>query len=193
MPSRRAPPGSPAGVTATGGFTLPEMLAVVALLAILAAAALPGPAGGDDRRLEAAASEVRETLRFARAEAMRRNQGVLFDAESSPGRLKLSDTDCTSAGTPKVVVDPRTKRAFDVNVNGGPFSAGVVVTPNFVAGGSAWGGVVFNGTGAATDACQVTGMNGKGTPQAGSGVVLSLGGRQLTVTLDAVAGRVTGP
>lgn len=175
------------------GFTLAEMLLVVALLALLAGLMVPGLGSGDDRALEVAAADVREALRFARAEAMRRQQGVLFDAESSPGRLKVIDTECTSFGLPKVVDDPRTKRTFDVNVSGGPFSSGVTVTPRFMAGGSAWGGVIFGGAGTATAACQVAGMNNKGAPEAGSGVVLSRGGRQLTIALDTATGRVTGP
>lgn len=178
---------------ASRGFTLVEMLLVVALLAVLAGLAVPALHSNDDQRLEVAAGEVREALRFARVEAMRRQQGVLFDAESSPGRLKLSDTNCTAIGAPKAVNDPRTKLAFDVDVSGGPFSSGVVVTPRFMVGGSAWGGVVFNAAGTAADACQVTGMTSKGAPEPGSGVVLSRGGRQLTIALDAATGRVTGP
>lgn len=178
---------------ATRGFTLVEMLIVVLLLAVLARLLLPGLGGVDDHRLEVAAAEVREALRFARAEAMRRQRGVLVDAESSPGRLKVLDTYCTSIGTPKAVTDPRTKRAFDVDLGGGPFTAGVAVTPRFMVGGSAWGGVIFNAAGAAADACQVTGMNSKGAPEAGSGVVLTRGVKQLSVSLDSATGRVTGP
>lgn len=189
MASRRTSSPSPA----TRGFTLAEMLIVVSLLAILARAMVPALAGSSDRRLEAAASEVREALRFARAEAMRRGQRVLVDAESNPGRVKLLVTSCTSSGSPKVVNDPRTKLAFDVNVVNGPFSAGVSVTPRFMVAGSAWGGVVFDANGEAVDACQVTGMTSKGTPEAGSGVLLSLGGQQATVVLDPPTGRVTGP
>lgn len=175
------------------GFTLAEMLLVVALLAVLAGVMVPAFDSGDDRPLEVAAAEVREALRFARAEAMRRQQRVLFDAESRPGRVKVIDIECTSMGAAKVINDPRTRRAFDVDVSGGPFSSGVTVTPRFMAGGSAWGGVIFDAAGSATDVCQVTGMNNKGVPEAGSGVVLSRGGRQLTIALDATTGRVTGP
>ena len=189
MIARRGSPVSPA----PRGFTLMEMLMVLALLAILARVMVPALAGTDDRRLQVAASEVREALRFARAEAMRRGQKVLVDAESSPGRVKVSQTACTSAGTPKVVNDPRTKRTFDVDVAGGPFSSGVGVTPNFLAAGTPWGGVIFDASGAAVDACQVTGMNSQGTPQAGSGVVLSVGAKKLTVSLAQPTGRVTGP
>lgn len=178
---------------ATRGFTLVEMLIVVVLLAIIARVMVPSLAGNDERRLDVAASEVRESLRFARSEALRRGQKVLFDAESSPGRLKILVTSCTSSGSPKSVTDPRTKLTFDVNIADGPFSGGVVVTPQFIVAGSAWGGVVFDASGEAVDACQVTGMNGKGTPEAGSKVLLSLAGRQLSVSLDPPTGRATGP
>lgn len=175
------------------GFTLVELLIVVAILAILAATMIPNMNSNDADRLEVATAEVRNALRFARSEAMRRGQSVLFDAESSPGHLKLSGISCTSMGTPKVVNDPRTKLSFDVNVSGGPFSGGVSVTPRFMVGGTAYGGVIFGAGGNAADACQVTGMNSKGAPEAGSGVMLSLGARQVVLALDTASGRVSGP
>lgn len=175
------------------GFTLAELLITVAFLAILAVTMVPNMNSADADKLDVAAAEVRNALRFARSEAMRRGQSVLFDAESSPGRIKVSGTSCTSFGTPKTVNDPRTKLSFDVDVSGGPYSGGVGLTPQFMAGGTAYGGVIFDATGAAVDACQVTGMSSKGTPQAGSGLVLSLGTRQVALALDAATGRVSGP
>lgn len=175
------------------GFTLAEMLVTVAFLATLAAIAIPNLNSADADKLDLAAAEVRNAMRFARSEAMRRQQQVLVDAESAPGHIKVFDTACTSSGTPKTVIDPRNKIAFDVNVSGGPYSAGVVVTPRFMVGGTAYGGVIFGTDGAASDSCQVTGMNSKGAPETGSGVVLSLGTRQVSLALDAATGRVTGP
>lgn len=175
------------------GFTLAELLVTVAFLAILAATLIPNMNSADADKLDVAAIEVRNALRFARSEAMRRGQTVLVDAESSPGHIKVSDTACTSFGTPVVVDDPRTKLSFDVDVSGGPFSGGVGVTPRFMVAGTAYGGVIFGTAGNAADACQVTGMSSKGTPEAGSGVVLSLGTRQVALVLDAATGRVTGP
>lgn len=175
------------------GVTLAEMLITVAFVATLSAVAIPSFNTADADRLEVAAAEVRNALRFARSEAMRRGKNVLFDAESSPGQVKILVTSCTSLGAPSEVTDPRTKLAFGTNVSNGPFSAGVALTPNFLAGGTAYGGVVFNSAGVPADVCQVTGMNSKGTLQAGSGVLLTLGSRQTTVALDATSGRVTGP
>ncbi len=175
------------------GFTLAELLITVAFLAILAATLIPNMNSADADKLDVAAVEVRNALRFARSEAMRRGQTVLVDAESSPGHIKVSDTACTSMGTPVVVKDPRTKLSFDVDVSGGPFSGGVGVTPRFMVAGTAYGGVIFGTTGAVVDACQVTGMNSKGVPEAGSGVALSLGTRQVALVLDVATGRISGP
>lgn len=181
------------GLDTSGGFTLAELLITIALLAILAATTIPNLNSNDADRLDAAAAEVRNALRFARSEAMRLGQTVLLDAESTAGHIKVSNISCTSFGTPKTIDDPRTKLAIDVDVSGGPYSSGVTLTPRFMAGGTAYGGVVFGATGAAVDACQVTGMISKGTPEAGSGVVLSLGTRQVALALDAATGRVSGP
>lgn len=176
------------------GFTLVEALVVVSLLATLAAVALPSLSTLDDRRLEVAGGEVRNALRLARAEALRRGKSVLVDAESSPGHVKLLVSACSSYGNGTAVTDPRTKSNFDLDVTGGPFSAGVAVTPRFLAsGGSAYGGLVFGADGSANDVCQVTGSNSQGTPQAGSQVLLSLGPRQAVVAIDPPTGRVTGP
>ena len=178
------------------GFTLVEMLIVVALLAIVGRIMAPALSDSDERRLDAAAVEVREALRFARAEALRRAKKTLVDAESAPGRVKvfwLSGSGCNVFGGPSAATDPRTKSAFNVAVSSGAFSDGVTVTPRFMGGGSAWGGVVFDADGAAGDACQVSGMVSKGALEAGSGVMLSLGARSVSVNLDAATGRVTGP
>lgn len=188
QPSTQARSGA-----ASHGFTLAELLITVAILAVLAAAMIPNLNSGDAVRLEVAATEVRNALRFARGEAMRRGDDVLFDAESSPGRVKISDTACTSFGTPKVVYDPRTKLAFDVDISGGRYSSNVNLTPRFMAGGTPYGGVTFDANGSATNACQVTGMNGKGTPEAGSSVLLTLGALQATISLDPATGRISGP
>jgi prepilin-type N-terminal cleavage/methylation domain-containing protein len=177
------------------GVSLTEMLTVVALLAVLAGVMVPSLAPHDGTRLEVAAAEVRDALRFARAEALRRGKPALLDAETTPGKLKVIwlSANCNGLSSFTAATDPRSKVAFAANVTGGAFSAGVVVTPRFLAGGTAYGGLVFDAHGKPSEACVVSSKTSKGAPEAGSNVLLTLGDRQATVSVDGVTGRVSGP
>ncbi len=177
------------------GFTLAEMLVVVAVLTVIAGIVVPSLAAHDPQRLEVAAGEVRDALRFARAEAMRRGKPALLDAETAPGKLKVLwlSSGCSSMSSFSAATDPRSKSAYVVDVSGGAFSRGVTVTPRFLVAATAYGGLVFDAAGRPSDVCAVASKNGKGNPEVGSNVVLTLGDRQLTVLLDVVTGRVTVP
>lgn len=198
MVSRSPAPQAPA----LRGFTLVEMLVVVTLLAALAGVVVPSLSSLNDHRLDVAAIEVRDALRFARSEAMRRGQPTLVDAETAPGKIKvlalssgspLVPATCNSYSASNTVADPRTKSAFVIDITGGTFSGGVVVTPRFLVSGTAYAGLIFNAHGVPSDVCQIAGTNSKGAPAAGSNVVLTLGNRQTTVSLDTGTGRVSTP
>ena len=176
---------------AVKGFTLAEMLVVVSLLAILAAVALPSLGTLDNQRLEVAANEVRTALRLARSEALRLDTNVVVDMGSTNGHVKLHMGGCGNSGT--AIVDPRTKLAFEVDVADGPYAGGVTLTPQFLAGGSAYSGLVFASSGVPSDVCQFPAASSQGTPQAGSQVLLSYGGKQVAVSIDPATGRVWGP
>ena len=88
---------------------------------------------------------------------------------------------------------PTTKRAADIAVTDGSFSGGVVVAPAFNVASIAYSGVVFDASGSAVQACEISTMTRKGAPQAGSGIVVSLAGKSARVALDAATGRVTWP
>lgn len=173
------------------GATLAELLITLVVLALAAAAVLPNLSFNDSNKLAVAAEAVGNALRFARSEAMRTASNVLVDAETVPGRLLLSVRGCSAAGA-AAVIDPQTKRAFDLAVSSDARAEGVVVTPKFIAGGSPWSGLVFDATGAAVQACSVVAQVARGTPQAGSGVDLSFGGKTRTIAIDPPTGRVTG-
>src|SRR5262245_45670728 len=115
------------------GYTLAELMVVLALLAALAAAALPlsGPAG--DKKLDAAAREVAGALRFARAEAIRTGSfhGVDFSVDTSVGyrRIRVFRIDSASPTTPVYdVYHPLDKKLYDAQLSSGPGTAGVVVS-----------------------------------------------------------------
>ncbi|MBK7616687.1 MAG: GspH/FimT family pseudopilin [Burkholderiales bacterium] len=174
-----------------GGYTLAETLVVVSLLAVMAAVALPSLGTLDLQRLDVAAAEVRNALRLARSEAMRLNTNVLVDMGSAAGHVKLYKGSCGASST--AIIDPRSKRAFDVDVAGGPYSGGVTLTPQFMAAGTAYNGLVFASSGVPTDVCQLPAAASQGAPQAGSQVLLSYGGSQLAVAIAPATGRVWGP
>ncbi len=175
------------------GFTIAEMLVVVAILGTLATVLVPNLSFNDSSELSVAAGETGNALRLARSEAIRSGRSVLVDAGSAPGRIKLLYADCSAIGTFPALTDPITRRAADVAVTDGMFSNGVVVAPGFMVSSTAYSGVVFDATGAAVQACEVATMTRKGPPQAGSGIVLSAAGNSVRVALDAATGRVTWP
>ncbi len=174
------------------GFTLAELLVVVAVLATVGAVVVPSLASDDGRMLGVAASEAGNVLRLARAEAVRSGRAVLVDAGSSTGRIRLLYADC-SAGAVAAVTDPGTRRAVDVAVSDGPFTRGVVLTPGFKANGSAYSGLVFDASGAAAQVCDVAAMSRKGQPQAGSGLTLAGARSSVLVTVDPPTGRISWP
>lgn len=175
------------------GFTIAEVLVVVAVLTITARIVIPSLAFNDASELSVGASETGNALRLARSEAVRSGRSVLVDAGSAPGRIKLLYADCTALGTFPAVIDPVTRRAADVAVTDGNFSNGVTLTPAFTVASSSYAGVVFDASGAAVQACEVATMTTKGAPQAGSGIVVGNAGKSVLVALDAATGRVTWP
>ncbi|MBV0932997.1 GspH/FimT family pseudopilin [Marinobacterium weihaiense] len=66
------------------GFTLIELLMVLAILAIIASIAMPSFMSMLDRaRIEAAVTDIETTVRYARSEAIQRNDTVSIKAGAS--------------------------------------------------------------------------------------------------------------
>lgn len=180
----------------TPGFTLFELLIAVVIAGVIAAVALPLLSSGDPQKLDLAAGETANLLRFAHSEARRTSGYVLVDGRSNAGRLALYHSNANAetppaAGT-SAVNDPLTKRAAVLDLGGSAFSGGVSLTPQFRAGGSAWTQLLI-GPGVS----QLQGFDGasvnKGALQANSGVLLGHGGQSISVGIDAVTGLVTLP
>jgi type IV fimbrial biogenesis protein FimT len=94
-------------LTVERGFTLVEVLVVLTIVALLAAAALPGMrrhlANADIR---AVAEEMRSGIEQARSEAIRRNTSVRFDRSGTGWNLILP----ASGGNPDTLLTARAGR-----------------------------------------------------------------------------------
>ena len=175
------------------GFTLAELLVVVAIIGIFAAVAIPLLSSQDSKKLDAAAEEVGNALRFAVNEARRTESYILVDAKMAPGRLRVvaSDIDGNDLGP---VNDPLTKQALDIDIGGGVFTGPVIMKPMFMQGGTDYKQLLIGpkcctaGQLQASDEAFVI-----GTLESGSGIVLSLGSLSGTVSIDETTGFVAIP
>ena len=170
------------------GFTVAEILVVVLIVGILAAAVVP-TLGAGGKKLQVAAQEVGNTLRFALNESRRTGGFVLVDAGTSAGRVLVVNSDAAAVrGTN--VIDPVTKRAMDIDVTGSAFSTGVTTSPRFIGPSGAYSQLLI-GPGPAFWAAQASAV--MGTLQPGSGIDLAIGTETVTVSFDSVTGRVVIP
>ena len=173
------------------GFTLVEMLIVIAILGIVAKVAIPLLSSNDPQKLGVAAEETANLLRFALSEAKRTGGYVLVDGQTTAGRLSLYYSN-SNANLSSAITDPLTKRAAILNVKDNAFSQGVTLTPQFRAGGSARTQLLI-----APGVTQMWGFSGvssnEGTLQANSGVLLTLGSQSVTVSINQTTGLVTLP
>ena len=186
------------------GYTLVELLAVVALLAIIALAALPLAAPVGESKLDASAREVANALRFARGEAIRTGAyyGVDFSVDAAVGyrRIRVFRTDSASPPNPVYDVrDPLTKNLYDEQLVAGPGTAGVVLTnATFYYKTGLLTVVVrdwaaFDGSGAPVYYPDAANYSAYSTPPNVSAVTVSYQGQNRQVSLDPVTGRVTTP
>lgn len=172
------------------GFTLVELLMVVAIIGVLAAVVWPMLGSGAPQKLAVAAEETANLLRLAQSEAQRTGGYVLVDGKSTAGQLKLYYSDIgAAAATP--INDPLTKSPAVLDVGANLFSRGVTLTPSFRSGSNAWPQLLI-GPGVSQFRA-FDGVFAKGFIQSDSGVQLSLGGQSLLVRVHEITGRVTLP
>lgn len=124
----------------TGGFSVVELLVVLAVVGILAAVAGPGMAAWvRDSRLTAASESLANGLRMAREEAIRRSHGVVFTTTNdTPGAASAAATGGSNWALHQI---PRATETVDYLRGGSLLEGGAGTT---VAGPAA---VCFNSLG----------------------------------------------
>jgi prepilin-type N-terminal cleavage/methylation domain-containing protein len=180
--------GSASGGRFQSGLTLTEVLVAVAILGIVAVAAVPDFSSVDEQRLQRAAVEVADAIRFARSEALRTAtfHGVRGDVAQQRVRLfRLVD----SGGTPipeYTVRNPVDKKLYDLQLDAPPLAVKLEAVDFSYTGVGSQEYLGFAPTG--EPAYEISGVQRRLT--AGT-ITLSYRGGQRLVRVAAVTGRVT--
>jgi type II secretory pathway pseudopilin PulG len=165
-----------------------EVLIVIALIGIAAMVAIPMLRSQEPARLDAAATEVGNALRFALGEARRTGGYLLVDA-STPGQLRVHASNASGAML-GALNDPLTKSPLDVGASAPLWSSSIAMTGSFFSGGVAYPQLLVGPAG------QLRAFDGgidRGPLQSGSGVVLSSGTLSVAVAINEATGWVAIP
>ena len=171
------------------GVTLVELLLVIAILGVAAAVAIPALHSGDPQRLDLAAEEFANAMRFARSEAIRTGEPRGFRQRSANKRIRVFRPDTgTSPWTLNYdVYHPVSKQLYDINLDSHPFAAAESVVRNRT----------YRGT---CNEPRNVHFDSSGIPRCTDpetvlleqfDVILTLGPHTRTVTLHGITGRVT--
>jgi prepilin-type N-terminal cleavage/methylation domain-containing protein len=162
-----------------GGFTLIEMLAVVAILGILAGAAIPALSTMASSRANIAAKQVLRDLTFARERAMLTStrSWVTFTTATSSYSVKAENPASPGKAGATTLTDAATGKPFTVTLASGEF-AGVGLTSVAIDGGTEIG---FDWLGQP--------LNSSQTALAANGTINLSGGK--TVTIQIGTGMIT--
>lgn len=183
------------------GYSLAEILIVVALLSVVALVAIPVAGPSVDTRLDAAAQEVINALRFARSEALRTGAfyGADFSVDPATGtrRVRVFRTD--SAVPPNPVYDvrhPLDQKLYEFQLVSGSATAGVTISAAAFYYQSGVTLVVrdwaaFDAAGTPEYYSDAAGYSAYSAAPELSVVTLSYQGKSVQVLLDPVTGRVT--
>ena len=177
------------------GISLLELTVTLAILALMAAVAVPHLASSDPEKAGLAAEQVAGALRFARGEALRRGveTGVMVDhddSDASVGEVVVYrvDTTVTPFGRAEILRNPLSKQFYDFNVSGNALTDAALLNTT--------GAFDCEGVGRRRDVQ----FNIRGTPVCLDGntrhrlltseIPVGAGGAVATVHLDPVTGRV---
>lgn len=170
------------------GYTLLEMMIVVAILTIAAAIAVPAVTTPDHSKLDLAATRVADALRYAREEARRTGlaHGIFVDTANNKIQLFWLD----EAPDPDVNVfdvrDPVSKQLYAIQIDAAPHNnvVALAVTGTYSNGCNDLDNILFDSRGVTRCADPLT------TRVVDASINLQLGALQSAVTVDGYTGRV---
>lgn len=176
------------------GYSATELLVVVIIVGIIAAAAVPRFSASDSQKLELAATQVAEAIRFARSESMRTGNvhGVTVDQGTQRVRVREYDLSTDPVSGTVTLRHPLSKQPYDFDFDTEVTTMGVQVSNtqdvfDFVGAGRR-GSVLFDANGVPMWIVAA----GPTTHNLNTGIVeLSMGGVQRNVQLAPFTGRVT--
>ncbi|MGI9262645.1 MAG: pilus assembly FimT family protein [Woeseiaceae bacterium] len=171
------------------GYTLTELLIVVAIMGLAATVALPSLSAGDAAKVDQVAAEIANSMRFARSESMRLGNARGFRQQSSAKRIRIFRPD-TGTTPPTPVYDvyhPIDKHLFDRQFDPQPFGFSGALSHNRVYRGvcNSPGFVYFDVEGTPWCADPVNVLLDRFE------VTVTLGSITRVVTLHGITGRVT--
>jgi Tfp pilus assembly protein FimT len=171
------------------GISYIEIIIVVVILGIIAAVAMPDLSSTDLGKLDLAAQEFANAMRFARSEAIRVGEPRGFSQQSSQKRIRVFRPDTgTSTWTLNYdIYHPISKKIYDIKLDSHPFAAANTLSRNSV----------FRGTCNTQDNIY---FDSNGTPWCADPetallkqfeITLNLGSHTRVITLHNITGRVT--
>ena len=112
------------------GYSLPELLAVVIILGIAASVAIPDISTTDSHRLDIAAEEVAQAIRFARSESLRTGEihGVQISQNTQRVVAYKADLGTSPVSMASILYHPVSKQKLDYDVDTGTMTGGVSIT-----------------------------------------------------------------
>ena len=176
------------------GYTLTELIIVVAILGFIAAIAVPDFSSTSDAKLRLAAEEVAGAIRYARSESLRTGEayGLTISQETQTVTVDRYDLTTAPISTLETLMHPIDKQPYDFNVSTRSTTQGVTISNSLD---------VFNYTGLGRRRSLIFDASGSPKWIVGSGpthhlladgtVELSLGSEQINVSVAPITGRVT--
>jgi prepilin-type N-terminal cleavage/methylation domain-containing protein len=171
------------------GFSLLELTIVVTILGIAAAVAIPDLSSTNIHKLDLAAEEFAEAMRFARSEAIRSGEPHGFRQRSVPKYIRVFSLDTTVSPWLPVydVYHPVSKKLYRIDLPEHPFARADTVTRTtvFPATCNDKRNIYFDNNGIPRCVDPETALLKQ------FNVTLTLGNHTRVVTLHGITGRVT--